>query len=299
MLAIVTSFRSIALSADWPHDAWLLDRAIESALAQTVADVIVLVACHEVPPSAFSAHPKVRFLPVPFARPARNNDDMCADKVAKLSHGIGHAISLGCSHVMITDADDLVHRGAAALARDHPDAPGWYADVEYFYAYGGRWLRRWDLPGGQAGPCAIFRVDMLRFDTPPYSGAWLDFLAGEERYAALLASRGQRTCTIVAAGLAHYRAFAARDGHPLRPLPFPGNVVICHSDSTSHVPGGSGSRFGEPGRPPARARWLEALRGLRRHWRALRRLTPQIAADFSVLEPASVPSRYRNRGSIF
>lgn len=299
MLAIVTSFRSKALSTDWLHDTWLLDRTIESALAQRSSDHVVLVACHEVPPSAWSSHGKVRFLPVGFGRPERNNDDMCADKVAKLSHGIEQALALGCEHVMITDADDLVHREAATLAGANPDAPGWYADFEYFYAYGGRWLRRFQLPGEQAGPCAIFRAGMLRFDAPPYSGGWLDFVAGEERYMGMLAGRAQRTCTIVAAGLAHYRAFAAREGHPLRPLPFAGNVVICHSDSTSHVAGGSGSRFGEQAPAREASRWRESARGLRRHWRSLQRLTPEIARDFSVIEPERVPAQYRGRGSIF
>src|SRR2546426_9381718 len=114
MLYIVTSFRARALARDWDHHVWLLERTLDSMLAQTDSDFRVVVVCHEIPAVQQRGHSKIKFLPVSFPPPERNNDDMCADKVLKLSAGIEWAIEAGCDYVMFTDADDLVNRNLCA-----------------------------------------------------------------------------------------------------------------------------------------------------------------------------------------
>lgn len=301
--AIVTSLRARALSSDWAHDSWLLERTLRSALAQTVPDLDVVVVCHDLPEGALD-DPRVRWLRAPFVPPRRDNDDMCADKVAKLSFGIASAIERGCGHVLLTDADDLLHREACAYVRDHADAPAFYSASELFYVYGGRLLRRYDLPGRQSGPCAAFRSDVLEFEAPPFRGPWTMLLDGESGYLDKLAARGVPVCTAVAVGHTRFRELLARRGHEMAPFPFPGNVVINHSDSTSHVPGGLGSRVaqGAPGGIQRARRWerlLDTARAMRRHWRTLRRLDARVMEDFSVPAPAAVPASFRRRGTLF
>jgi hypothetical protein len=300
-IAIVTSLRARALSADWAHDSWLLERMLHSALGQTVDDVAVLVVGHERPDGA-PGDSRVRFVRAPFAPPARDNDDMCADKVAKLSLGIGEALRGGCGHVLLTDADDLLHREACAWLRDHPAEAGWYSASELFYVYGGRMLRRYDLPGTHSGPCAAFRADVLEFDRAPF-GEWRELVGDESAYLDKLAARGIEVCTAAAVGHTRFRELLARRGHEMKPFPFPGNVVINHSDSTSHVPGGLGSRAGVAGASDShRGAWrrlVDAARGMRRHWRTLRPIDARVMEEFSVLAPGAVPQPFRHRGSLF
>ena len=94
MIAFVTSFRARALAQDWDYHVWLLERTILSMLAQSRGECHVLVACHEVPDIALARDPRVRFLSVKFDPPARNNDDMCVDKVLKLTAGARWALRI-------------------------------------------------------------------------------------------------------------------------------------------------------------------------------------------------------------
>lgn len=299
MLGIVTSLRAKELAKDWEYHVWLLDQAVASMLASEGCDVRVFVVCHEVPDSEHLGNPRVRFESVSMRAPKRNNDEMCADKVVKLSEGARIAIDEGCDYVMVSDADDLLSRRVASVVGSENSEAGWYSPAEFFYGYGGSWLRLYRLPPGQSGPCAIFRSDLLDFGRVPDGSSWYRALAanGAENYAKALVSLDRVVNPIFAAGHTEYRGILRARGIELLPLPFPGNVVICHEDSTSGVPGGPGSAVSA--RPAEGKRSRSLLRRLRRRFSglpALRFLTGSIAREFHIPRSNAIPSRYRTRG---
>jgi len=302
MLAIVTAFRSQLLARDWCYHAWLLQRTLDSILSQTNDDFVVAVVCHEIPTIPHNGHPRVHFLSVDFTPPDRDNDDMCADKVLKLSVGAEWAISRGCDYVMFTDADDLVSRRLSGFVAMNPGANGWYTPSEFYYAYGSCLVRRNLRPFATSGPGVIVRADLLRFARRPFTGVWSRIIVegGERRFAEVLARRNRKINTLAAVGLANFQTLMTAEGHPLMPLPFPSNVVINHMDSTSQVPGGIGSAI--PTTVMARATIRTRLRNLKRMVAVLPSvgpLTRGLCNEFTIPAPDAVPSAYRHRGSIF
>jgi hypothetical protein len=122
---------------------------------------------------------------------------------------------------------------------------------------------------------------------------------GELNYLKMLSRRGERVNELAAVGLGHYGEFMTNAGHPLKPLPFPSNVVINHVDSTSFVAGGIGSyqhmRFSRHtalrrffSRAKQRIAWLPTLRTATR---SLRR-------EFLIPPDEDIPRRYRTGSSI-
>ncbi len=301
MLGIVTSLRARELAQDWAHHVWLLDRAVASMLAQDDCEVKVFVVCHEVPESEHLGDPRVRFESVRIAPPRRNNDEMCADKVVKLSEGARSAIDAGCDYVMVSDADDLLSRRVGGVVAAGNGEPGWYSPSELFYRYGDWRLRFYRLPPGQSGPCAIFRSDLLEFERVVHGSPWYRTLAGDgaETYADALVSLGRRVNPVLAAGHPEYRGIVRARGAELLPLPFSGNVVICHEDSTSRVPGGLGSSA--PSRPEEIQSAHNPIRWLRRRMsglRALRLLTRSTVHEFNIPRSNAIPSAYRKGGCV-
>jgi hypothetical protein len=238
MIAFVTSFRARALARDWDYHAWLLEQTVRSMLSQRAGEIRVFVGCHESPSLSIAADPRVSFVQVAVPPPERNNDDMCVDKVLKLSAGTERAIAQGCRYVIFNDADDLVSNRIGEFVAAHCRSDGWYAAAEMFYTYGGRLLRHFDIPGGFSGPCVIVRSDLLRFAEAPYSGYWTELIrgGGEARYLALLERHRKPVSVLAAVGIEHYRALMEHNRTPLAPLPFPANIVINHADSTSSEP---------------------------------------------------------------
>jgi hypothetical protein len=301
MLAIITAFRSRLLSKDWDYHVWLLQRTLDSILSQTNCVFTVAVVCHEQPRIPQADDPRVHILPVDFTPPQRNNDDMCADKVLKLSVGAEWAVSKGCCYVMFTDADDLLNRRVSEFVKLHSGANGWYTPTEYLYAYGSRWIRMNARPPAVSGPGVIVRSDLLKSESPPFTGQWANLVVegGEGNYVQLLARRNRRVITIAAAGLAYFQKLMSAEGTPLEPLPLTANIVINHSDSTSQVAGGIGTPV--PDEPSA----FTALAALRRVKRigstlpSIRPLTRALRDEFTIPAPHEIPAVYRHRGSMF
>lgn len=302
MIACVTSFRALALAQDWGYHVWLLERTVRSMLAQTRGEIYVVVACHEIPDTPLAREPRVHFLTVNAAPPARNNDDMCVDKVLKLTAGSQWALAHGCDYVVFNDADDLVSNRIGGFVADHHGENGWYCSSQLFYTYGGRLMRRVDVQGSGVGPCVIVRADLLTFAAPPFSGAWVDLvLAGEEsNYLRMLGRHGERVNELAAVGLGHYPEFMTSQGHALKPLPFPANVVINHPDSTSFVAGGVGSyhhvRFAQH---TALRRFLCWAKQRIAWLPTLRLATRSLRREFLIPPEGDIPRRYRTGGSLF
>jgi len=302
MLAIVTAFRSRRLAKDWDYHVWLLQRTLDSMLAQTNDAFVVAVVCHEIPTILHLENPRVHFLPVDFPPPQRDNDDMCADKVLKLSVGAEWAISKGCDYVMYTDADDLVSRRISEFVAVHGGANGWYTPSEFFHAYDSRWLVKHFQPPMKSGPVVIVKSNLLKFATVPFTDIWLELIleAGERKYAELLAGRRRRTNTLAAVGHTLYQRLMKAQGYPLEPLPFPGYVVINHADSTSQVSGGLGSAILEKSAAPRTLRSrLNRLKRIGLRLPSVRPLTHAVRSEFTIPAPGIIPRAYKNRGSLF
>ncbi len=293
MIAFITSLRARALAGDWDHHVLLLERAVRSMLAQTRGEICVAVGCHDLPDSPLLKESRVHLLPVKFSPPSRNNDDMCVDKVLKLSVGARWAQVNGCEYVVFTDADDLVSNRIAAFVADHRGENGWYSPTEMFYTYGGRFTRFFNIPAPASGPCVIIRADLLKFAKPPFCGAWTELVTngGELDYLKLLGGHGEMVNTLAAVGHTHYREHMMNENHALAPLPFPANVVINHSDSTSFVGGGFGS-YQSVGFRTLLGRYLSWLPSVRLMTHSLRR-------EFLIPSKNEIPRNLRIGGSIF
>jgi hypothetical protein len=291
LITYVTSLRARSLADDWDYHVWLLERTLHSMLAQGDQDVHVVVACHDVP--HISVDPRVHFLQATFPVPARTNDDMCVDKVLKLSVGSEWAIGHGTKYVVFNDADDLVSAKLSRFIRDHDGANGWYTASEMFYKYGGRFMRSHIMGKTESGPCVIVRADLLTFDTPPFSGFWTELVArgGEADYLRLLARHGRRVNVLAAVGLGHYRQFMSHRCCPLEPLPFAANVIINHRDSTSFVSGGLGAYH-----PDVRA---PTFRRVVKYLPTVRPVTASVRQEYFVPARRDIPKDYRRGGSIF
>lgn len=292
MIAFATSFRARALADDWPYHVWLLERVVYSMLAQTRADVSVVVACHDIPDTPLTKDARVHFLPVAVAVPNKNFDAMVGDKVLKLSAGARWAQQRGCDYVIFNDADDLVSNRLGGYVLDHAGEPGWYTTSQRFYTYGGRLMRRQQIASPNAGPCVIVRTDLLTFATPPFSGPWADLIVrgGEQHYLQLLANHGVEVNLLAAVGMSYYRDWMEARGCPLSPLPFPANVVINHGDSVSVSGGTHGYHV------------LTGLRSLRRSLRwvpTLEYASRAVRGEFAIPPDSEIPSNYRASGSVF
>ncbi len=290
--AFVTSLRARALAGDWAHHVWLLERVVHSMLSQTAGEVRVVVGCHDAPNTPLAADPRVHFLPVHVAVPSRDNDDMVADKVLKLSAAARWARAQGCAFVVFNDADDLVSNRLGDVVAADPSANGWYTTSQFFYTYGGRVMRRQQIAAPSSGPCVIVRSDLLTFDRPPFTAEWARAIAagGEQRYLQLLARHDTEVCVLAAVGIGHYQTFMAARGWPLAPLPFAGNVVINHRDSTSTTGGTNGYQT------------LSRLASLKRSVRwlpTLRYASAAVRAEFAIPRDSDIPGAYRGGASVF
>jgi hypothetical protein len=268
MLTIVTSLRAKALADDWGHHVALLDHSLRSMLSNA-GHFRIVVVCHEVPPSSDR---RVTFLPVSFDAPRRVNDEMCVDKVLKLSIGTRWALERGTDYVMFTDADDLVNRRTASFVEQHHGEPGWYSDIEYYCTDRAHLYRTNTAAPGTSGSCAIVRSDLIEFDLPPFNNKWTDLVARDEQpYLDLLASRMHEVSILAAVGHPDYVRLLALSGQQLRPFPFAANMKIKHYDATSCVVGGKGSAIGGADPRPV--------------WRRIASTIKKTASDLSMMQP--------------
>lgn len=281
MLTFIISMRARALARDWGYHTWLLQNTLNSILAQTNPEFNVVVACHDLPEIPQIKNAAVHMLRVDFPPPRRDNDDMCVDKVLKISRGVEWAMANGSNYVMYVDADDLVSRRLSEFVAAHSGENGWYFLSGYNYRYGERRMYRHMPHHLICGTGAIVRTNLLRFER-------IDLY------------RGENVETLAAAGIANYRSHLAAQGAPIKPLPFPGAIYVLHDDSTSEVPSGTGYRLGGTNIPrPLWRRVLSwgkktAIRVQKMHF-----ITPSLRRQYSVPYPNQIPLEYRPRDVLF
>jgi hypothetical protein len=273
-LTFILSMRARALSRNWDHHTWLLERTLDSILAQTDPRFNAVVVCHDIPDIPQADQPNVEMLTVDFPVPDRNNDAMCIDKILKVSRGVEWAQAHGSEYVMFVDADDLVSRRLSAWVAANSGGNGWFFRSGYAHCYGDPWMRTQTPHHLICGTGAIVRADLLRF-------AKVDFC------------HGRVVNTLAAAGIGNYLSHLAEQGSPIEPLPFPGAIYVLHDDSTSEVPGGSGYRLN--GTRDTRPIWRRTLSWGKRTVNTLSRTRPvtsRVRREFSVPRAANVPGAY-------
>ena len=245
MLVFVVPLKSARVAGSWDRVTRLVERTIRSALAQTVPDVRVIVACHEIPEVAVD-DPRVEFLPVDFPPPADATNLVTRryDKWQKTLRALRRVRTVGASHVMILDADDCVSNRLAGHVARFPSANGWCFRRGYFHREGMRTVHKERFRFHKwCNSSHIVRTDLLDVPAGP-----------DERWRLLHTTLAED--------------MRAR-GTPLVPLPFPGAVYnVSHGDNYTDY-----SPILWPGNPFHR--WLRALV-------FSRRLTPAIRAEFGL-----------------
>lgn len=286
------------MAKDWTYHVWLLQQTVTSMLAQTAADVQVIVGCHDVPEGELRSHPRVHFECVSIDLPVRTID-MSVDKVMKHSVAARRAIAAGATHVIFNDADDLVSNRVGKVSLAEPSCNGWYSATQRFFVYGGTVSRLISIPQPRSGPFVMVRSDLLQFNSEPFSGAWVDIVVGrdepaagrgEHEYLELLARHRQPVCTLAAVGHNHYLTLMERLSRPLRPLPFPANLVINHPDSMSTAGGPYGYQpLSKLGYAKRSVRWLPTIRIV----------TPAMRREFMIPPKSAIPTQFRGGASVF
>lgn len=189
----------------------MLEATLRSVCRQTDDHYAVIVVHNERPPVGFESS-KVRWVEVDLPAPSSKRgpeipyDARMADKGAKYSVGIAEAQKLGASHVMLFDADDLIHRDLARLCASERDCPGWFSPQGYLHTEGTRSVHVMsDGFHGRCGSSSVVRADLIR--------------------------------RVPAAELGIHRRWPERleeMGEAMRPLPFPAAVwVIGTGENTS------------------------------------------------------------------
>lgn len=218
MLLFLIPLKSSKVSNSWENTCLLLERSLRSICAQTHADFKVLVVCHEKPQLAFQ-HAAIEFLSVDFPRPkpvdyneAFPMREPNRDKHKKVLFGLLHAQTLGPSHVVLMDADDLVSQQLVAFVGQNETSPGWYIEQGFEYCEGSEKLVFIkDRFYGKCGSSHIVRFDLLEKIAQNTSIDTVDhrFLHHQD-----------------------VRRLVEEQGAALAPLPFPGAVYVTnHGDN--------------------------------------------------------------------
>ena len=288
MLGVIIAVKAKALSEDWGHSVWMLQRTIESILAADSGDIRICVVCHEVPelPRDFRVGALTANLPVP----PRCYVEMCLDKVFKISAGIKYATESSWNHVMLIDCDDLVSR-SAMMDAVQIGGDGWYPSAFYSHAYGSRFVRKTHLAYPDTISSIVLRTEFLSFQEPPFGGKWFSMLAEEPEYCKALNARENAVCTLIAAGHMNYLSLLESEGHKLRPFSEPSHIVINHPHSLSHEEVDTSNVCSLRAKLGLIRRRSQVLAGVRP-------LTPSLRRDFSVPSSAQIPSRYK-LGTVF
>ncbi|MGH9085212.1 MAG: glycosyltransferase family A protein [Acidimicrobiales bacterium] len=199
----------------------LLDATLRSVCRQTDPSFRVVIVHNERPPYTCTDE-RVTEVRVGFAPPSEERGpriDFYAwrrDKGTKYVIGTIAARGLGADHVMLMDADDLVHQGLAAFANAQPSHAGWFSDTGYIHTHGSRnvqyMARDFHRKNGSTG---IVRTDLTAIPESLSTRS-----SQEEILAAMTAEYVDR----MFGEHGHWAEHLAPLGHVVEPLPFPAAV---------------------------------------------------------------------------
>ncbi len=262
MLAFITSLRHPDNARDYARNERLLQDTLNSIALQTSSEYIVVVVSNVA--LSFPLPDRVVSVVVDFPPPApagtrASYPAVVWDKGTKLGIGLIAVREYTPDYVMITDADDFVHRDLVAFTSWHAGEPGWY--ISRGWRYSGkrnvyRSLRAFHLQCGTSYilPFAAYGVPD---DATPDIGQGEVFDIFGDLLATILGSHMR------------VRQWANKHGYRLAPLPFRG--AVHHVDTgENHSQGTFGGlarsatqemweTYGMPPRPPVtsmRPRWV-------------------------------------------
>ena len=217
MFVFIIPLKSQTVSKDWNKTCWLFERTLRSVCNQTSTQFSVLVVCHEKPGIDFVS-PQVQYVQVNFPPPNKDNttDDKWyfkgdIDKNRKTLMGLYFARNLLPNYVMVVDADDCVSNKLVKYAEKHPASNGWFFNQGYFYNQIYETLifkyRKFNL---MCGTSNIINYNLINLPAnPEYNRGY-----GYYRDHVIFLKHD------------HAKDVMAKQGNPLRPLPFPGAIYI-------------------------------------------------------------------------
>lgn len=241
--------RGKATTQSWSRVCGLLEETLTSVFAQEDSEVEAIVACHDLPDTAFRGEPRVTFLQTDRAIPANPAEQMLDKSHKKIMAG-EEVCRRGGGYMVILDADDLVSNRLASFIRATDNRRGYLFNVGY--RFDARTRRIWRLEGfdEHCGSCAAFHV--IPEDLLGTSGLIREI--GQARHA-------------------DFGDLAARVGRPLDPVPFPA-VIYRENHGENH------SAIGHR-RSPFSGLRNQAHR-LANTWIASRRVPGTVMSEFSL-----------------
>lgn len=217
VLAFITSLRHPDNARDYARNEELLQGTLNSIAQQTSSDYVVVVVSNV--PLSFPLPGRVVSVVVDFPPPTpvgthASYPAVVWDKGTKLGIGLIAAREYAPDYVMITDADDFVHRELVAFTSHNAGAPGWYIPRGWRYSsernvY--RSLRAFHLQCGTS-----YILPFAAYGVP--DSATVNVGQGE-----VFDAFGDLLATILGSHM-RVRQWANRHGYPLAALPFRGAV---------------------------------------------------------------------------
>lgn len=243
MLAFIIPLKSAKISSSWDYVCKLFERCLKSTCHQTNPHFRVIVVCNEKPEIEFH-HPNVHYLQVEFSAPKENNRiaSGLADKGRKVLSGLIEAQKFSPTHTMSVDADDCVSSRLAEYISQHPQENGWFFQKGYKYLNNTDFLyiKRREFYR-QTGTANILRYDLNDIPENPEFNRGCGYYLFHINHQDL-------------------KGIMAKQGTPLKPLPFPGAVYVI----------GSGENMSAN------------EKNLSFNWLNRKRLTPKLADEFSL-----------------
>jgi len=279
VLAFVTSLRHPDNASDYGRVEELLRRTLRSIEQQTSDDYVVIVVGNRAPSFEIPARAKFVYVDFPAAPEPTKREErweaVIADKGSKLAVGLLAARAYSPDYVMVTDADDFVHRDLVRWVGEQPaGSSGWFvADGWRYSAHRGAGERIDDL----------YRVCGTCYIAPWSAYAVPDELPITATQAEVWDAFGDRARFILGKHRDAEKWFEAH-GYPLEKLPVPGSVY--HVDTGENhsgkriegtarmMPRAVAREFGITHDHPAIVRWWRCD-GVRLREAVRRRLTKQ------------------------
>lgn len=146
MLSFIIPVKSRAVSQDWERFSKLFQRTLHSVLNQSNPNFEVIVVGHELP-NITTYKDQIRFIPVHFEVPLLGEDwetnrhKKEEDKAKKIMVGY-EQVTDACTHIMVVDADDGIHKDLAKFVQNNLEskAIGWYFTKGFYYREGSRFI---------------------------------------------------------------------------------------------------------------------------------------------------------------
>lgn len=212
MLVFIVPLKSKEVSKSWNRVTNLFERTVRSICNQTSSNFRVVVVCHQRPDIEFH-HPHVTYLEVDFL-PPKEVDAFSrghTDKGRKILKGLSYAEKFAPSHTMAVDADDCISKHLAEFVNQYPDCNGWVINKGYKYQDGSNfiYIKRRNFYK-LCGTCNIIRYDLNQLpENPEYNRGYgyYKFYVDHEKVRETL----------------------AKQGNPLKLLPFPGTIYILET----------------------------------------------------------------------